>query len=188
MLRPREAPVSHRHRRVDRFWSKVNKDGPAVRPDLGPCWVWTGAKSPRGYGLLVVDGRKVRANRHVFTLLGRPLEQGLCACHHCDNPPCVRPDHLFAGTHIDNMRDAAKKGLIPPPYSPEAHARSSKTRAAKPTCPNGHEYAVVGFIPRGPAHTRSCNACRRIHRHKYYLRRRSRHAPKPQPAPRRRGG
>jgi hypothetical protein len=108
----------HNRRRADRdlavrFWEFVDKNGPIPphRPDLGPCWIWTRAKHPAGYGLLMGPGHKlVRATHISLDLAGRPLPSGLCALHHCDNPPCVRDEHLFHGTHADNAADKIAKG------------------------------------------------------------------------------
>jgi len=81
-----------------------------VRPDLGPCWEWRGDRDRRGYGRVSVQGRKMRfAHRIAFReYVSDPA--GLLVCHRCDNPPCVRPDHLFLGSQLDNMGDAAAKG------------------------------------------------------------------------------
>lgn len=76
------------------------------------CWVWMGARSqagPHGYGVLTVESRKVYAHRRAYELFIGPISVGLNVLHHCDNPPCVRPDHLFVGTQGDNLRDAAAK-------------------------------------------------------------------------------
>jgi hypothetical protein len=63
-----------------------------------------------GYGELNVDGRPVYAHRLVLDLVGRPLRAGEWSLHRCDTPSCVNPAHLFAGTHLDNMRDMEAKG------------------------------------------------------------------------------
>lgn len=100
----------------ERFWSKVDKNGPVPehRHDLGPCWVWTAGKDGAGYGKFnfTVAGKKKtwRAHRVAFVLaFGSPPPEKPYVCHRCDNPPCVRPDHLFAGSAQDNTDDAIEK-------------------------------------------------------------------------------
>lgn len=97
----------------DRFWSKVDKAGPTLRAELGPCWVWAGNTDADGYGF-IGRGRKgepnVRAHRLAWELANGPIPDGLFVCHHCDNPPCVNVAHLFLGTVGDNTRDMARKG------------------------------------------------------------------------------
>lgn len=96
-----------------RFWERVNKDGPVPThlPSLGPCWVWTGTTA-KGYGYFRVNGRLTRVTRYSYELHYLESPRQLEVCHRCDNPSCVRPDHLFLGTHLDNMRDAASKGRL----------------------------------------------------------------------------
>lgn len=84
---------------------------PEHRPELGPCLQWTGGKFPFGHGSFWFRGRNLKASRVAFFLAhGRWPDP--CCLHHCDNPSCVRPEHLFEGTLFDNMRDCAAKGRI----------------------------------------------------------------------------
>lgn len=79
------------------------------------CWFWRlrGGRSSANRPMITVDGKKVLVYRFVLeTALGRPLRNGMEVCHKCDNGSCIRPDHLFEGTHGDNMRDAQAKGRL----------------------------------------------------------------------------
>lgn len=99
----------------ERFWAKVNKDGPIPTqcPELGPCWLWT-ASTTDGYGQFPLPrGHMQRAHRLAWLWLRGPIPEGLHACHTCDTPSCVNPDHLFLGTDQDNMDDASRKGRLP---------------------------------------------------------------------------
>jgi hypothetical protein len=100
---------------IVRFWSRVNKDGPIIRPELGPCWPWKRSTSSSGYGhfgLSDANGLRVTIDAHVYSwkLHNGPLPKGLHVLHHCDYKPCCRPDHLFAGTNADNVSDMTAKG------------------------------------------------------------------------------
>src|SRR5690349_19581225 len=91
----------------ERFWAKVEKtDG---------CWLWTAATFPGGYGLFkrgtLSSASPERAHRLSFEMAhGRPPKRGLLVCHTCDNPRCVRPEHLWEGTVSENAQDAVSKG------------------------------------------------------------------------------
>ena len=86
---------------MDRFWSKVSKtDG---------CWIWTGAHYRSGHGHSYFKGKYVGAHRLSWILENGEIPEGTNVCHHCDNPPCVNPDHLFLGSQADNMRDMRQK-------------------------------------------------------------------------------
>lgn len=97
-----------------RFWDKVDKNGPVIRPELGPCWVWLGTKWRFGYGRLSYlhpSGSHRYHAAHRFSWFLRhgswPAE---CACHKCDNPECVNPDHLFDASLSANNADKFAKG------------------------------------------------------------------------------
>lgn len=103
------------------FWARVTMgDG---------CWEIGGYKDKGGYGQVKVQKprrRCVRAHRYAWELTHGPIPEGLFVCHHCDNPACVRPDHLFLGTAADNRRDCDTKGRHgrhgrPPVTRGEAH-------------------------------------------------------------------
>lgn len=103
---------------AERFWAKVRLD------DDG-CWRYEGPYGRGGYGLFHAMGRgKIRAHRVAFFLAnGRWPRPGMDICHRCDNPPCVRPDHLWEGTRAENNADMRAKGRHHGVKSPvgEAH-------------------------------------------------------------------
>ncbi len=113
--------IADRRRAIeDRFWERVNKDGPtpAHRPELGPCWVWTGYLNWQrgGYGYIGRGGRgngTLRAHRYSWEFHNGPIPEGMEVLHHCDNPPCVRPDHLFLGDQQANVNDMWAKDRGP---------------------------------------------------------------------------
>ena len=87
-----------------RFWSKVDK--------TNTCWVWKAFKNDSGYGLFSIKRHMYRAHRIAWELTNGQIPDGIEVCHHCDNPACVRPDHLFLGTQNDNIQDGINKGRI----------------------------------------------------------------------------
>lgn len=96
-----------------RFWKKVSKEGPIPVhvPELGPCWVWTCSVDELGYGFFRVSNRENMRKAHRVSWLMAHGDPGkLLVLHKCDNPSCVRPDHLFLGTNQDNCDDRERKG------------------------------------------------------------------------------
>jgi len=90
----------------ERFWSHVKKtDG---------CWLWTATKAG-AYGQTTVQGRSVPAHRHAWMIEHGAIPDGLLVLHKCDEPLCVRPEHLFLGSQSDNVRDAFNKGRMAQP-------------------------------------------------------------------------
>ena len=81
--------------------------------DHGGCWIWTGCRAGNGYGALKVNQRQYGAHQYAYLLFRGPLSDGAMVCHHCDNPLCVNPQHLFLGTALDNVRDMFSKGRQP---------------------------------------------------------------------------
>jgi hypothetical protein len=86
-----------------RFYSKITKgDGSA-------CWLWTGS-AVKGYGQFgLIGGRMLKAHRISWFLVHGQIPPGMLVLHSCDNPSCVRPDHLFLGTSADNSKDMTNK-------------------------------------------------------------------------------
>ncbi len=109
---------------LDDFWKKVDKD---LR---NPCWIWLAAKDLEGYGFFWFKNKQVRSHRFSWEITHGKIPNGLFVCHHCDNPSCVRPDHLFLGTCQDNALDMISKGrgTTGRKMDPEVVAKSAAAR------------------------------------------------------------
>ena len=82
-----------------------------IHTKRGPgCWEWTGLRNPAGYGLTRYEGRARLAHRVAYQLANGPIPAGMFVLHRCDNPACVRLDHLFLGSIADNNADMRAKG------------------------------------------------------------------------------
>ena len=81
----------------------------------GSCREWNGHRTRAGYAVVSFDGKQHYCHRLAYEVTNGKIPKGMEVCHHCDNPPCINPDHLFLGTHKENMQDAAQKGRLPKP-------------------------------------------------------------------------
>lgn len=125
-------------RTIRRFWDHVDKSG--------DCWQWTGPVNAKGYGVWSQPGFKGLAHRYSLMQVIEPFA-GAFACHHCDNPSCVIPEHLYWGTERDNSRDCRLRG------------RTKNQNTAKTHCKNGHELAGDNLRLVGKDRRRQCRIC-----------------------------
>lgn len=131
----------------ERFWLRVNKLGP------DECWPWRGAQATKGYGFFYAGGKKIHATRFSWSLNnGLEWPVGLICCHSCDNPPCVNPSHLWAGTIRDNAIDMSRKGRSQ--WSQKTH------------CPSGHPYEGENLLTYRGA--RECRVCANASKRRYF--------------------
>ena len=101
-----------------RFWAFVER--------TTTCWLWKGERTERGYGKFRHAGKNKRAHRVSWEMHYGPIPKGMCVLHSCDNPPCIRPKHLFLGTRKDNTWDAIRKGRATTTYMPGEGNRYAK--------------------------------------------------------------
>jgi len=109
-------------KQIANFWSKVDKSG-----GFFECWNWTGAHFSKGYGCVSLHGKQRLAHRVAWTITNGSITDGLYVCHHCDNPNCCNPLHLFLGTAKDNRIDCIQKGRANIAFG-ERHPSAKLTR------------------------------------------------------------
>lgn len=142
-------PTAARAADPARFWKRAQK--------TDTCWLWTGAVAGFGYGVCGSRGRRARAHRVAYTLEVGPIPPGMQVLHRCDTPRCVRPDHLFLGTQLDNMRDMHAKG------------RDRNQNTDKVVCKHGHPLTPENVYVYRDGH-RGCRPCLRRDALAYYYR------------------
>lgn len=135
---------------ADRFWSNV------IRASENECWIWTGCRTPEGYGTLSIENRQVRAHRQSIILDGRDIPAGMVVDHVCRNRACVNPHHLRVVTRRQNVHENSVA---------LAHLNSLKEQ-----CLRGHPLSGKNLIlDRG---TRRCRRCKNEQRRAVHARKR----------------
>lgn len=134
-------------RKYPRFWSKVR-----ITDDHRECWEWLAALNSKGYGSFSVNKKTPSSHCYSYVINKGPIPEGFQVTHRCDNPKCVNPNHLVAGTPKYNAQDSIKKGR---------NHELNRTH-----CPKGHEYSPENtVIIKGSRNCRQCiNARERIAR------------------------
>lgn len=156
-----------------RFLAKVDKNGPipALRPELGPCWIWKASKNGQGYGQFWYRGRLRQAHAVSYEMYVEPIPEGKEPDHLCRTRDCVNHAHLEPVSHQENNRRAealtnqaclrgqkkAAAGILPPAVA---------FQREKTHCPKGHAYDEANTRHKnGKRHCRAC-ARERYHRTK----------------------
>lgn len=134
---------------IESFEEKISPE-----PNSG-CWLWTGFEYGNGYGGVKRRPRVILAHRYAWELFVGEIPDSMNVLHRCDTPKCVNPQHLFLGTHLDNMRDCSLK---------------KRTRSQKKThCEAGHLLSVENLLNNPKI--RICKACKKLAKKKHRLKR-----------------
>jgi len=119
------------------------------------CWLWTGALSDhRGYGRFFIKGKNEMAHRASYMIHVGNIPDGLIIRHECDNPYCVNPNHLIAGTHKDNSEDMVKRD------------RHNNQHKDKEYCRKGHKFSKENTYIQPKNGGRVCRTCKKLGRPK----------------------
>ena len=99
---------------AERLWARVDKDGPVVKEELGPCWIYLGGHNKLGRGQIGVSypsgWRMELVHRVAWELEHGPIREGIQILHHCDTPDCCRDSHLYEGNYAANAEDCSSRG------------------------------------------------------------------------------
>lgn len=134
----KEKPLEHK------LFSKIIKD------NTSECWEFK-IRHTNGYGQIHHSGKCLLAHRVSWQIHNGEIPEGMFVCHTCDNPPCVNPDHLFLGTHSDNMIDMYVKGR-----------GAKRKRNASSKCKNGHDRIPENLYTRPDNGIQACLICIKI--------------------------
>jgi glutaredoxin len=145
---------------IERFFQKVDKSGSVEFPD---CWIWKGGRTSKGYGSFKYYQEKSAIGAHVSSYLFHigEVPVGQIVCHHCDNPPCVNPEHLFLDTNSGNMKDMVKKG------------RNGWSSKKQTHCRKGHSFEESGVYERSWKNGKTDRICKECQRDKALKKRHS---------------
>lgn len=141
---------------IERFFQKVDKSGSEEHTD---CWIWKGGKTSKGYGSFKYYQDRPAIGAHVSSYLFHigEVPKGMLVRHRCDNPPCVNPEHLVAGSNSDNVKDMFERG------------RNGSSTRRQTHCRRGHsfeEFEPIVYIKKQGGQAgkeyRICKECKRI--------------------------
>lgn len=110
LVPPATPSVNFTEKQLSRFWKKVDKNGPIMRPELTPCWTWLKSKGGRGHGIVRIDKINRGAHRVSWQIANGPIPDELHVLHECDNSSCVNPEHLHLGTPKINSGEMVARG------------------------------------------------------------------------------
>lgn len=120
------------------FWRMCEKGG--------ECWNWKKATNNDGYGILTFHGKAWKAHRLAYHFSNSGIPDGMVICHTCDNPKCVNPDHLYAGTQQQNVKDRVKRrrsGNLKGVNNGKAKLSESDVLKIRSACDSGDRYSDV---------------------------------------------
>lgn len=135
-----------------RFWERVDK--------TGDCWIWTGSRNGKGYGVSVRDKAKGMAHRRSFEMLKAPIPTGMVLDHLCRTPPCVNPDHLEPVTVAENNARGVVRDVTRQRHAKRTHCKSGHLVSGE------NEY-------KAPDGRRKCRECMKTYSRNYWNRKKA---------------